>query len=118
MTEEIAAEMGVPRSFLAKILQKLVKADIVKSIRGVRGGFILSKRPESVSLLDVVRAIEGGVAMNRCAVDPSACDLSMDCSVHHVWVELSKKVEQFLERTTFKDLQDKKTILKKLKVVQ
>lgn len=118
MTEEIAAEMDVPRSFLAKILQKLSKADIVKSFRGVRGGFSLARRPANISLLDVIKAIEGGVELNRCAVDFSACDRSVDCTVHPVWVELSKRVEQYLGRTNFRDLQDKQTILKKLKVKQ
>lgn len=115
MTDAIAAEMDVPKSFLAKILQKLVKADIVKSYRGAKGGVSLSKVPEKISLLDVVKAIEGDVAMNRCVFDPASCDFSSDCSVHPVWSELSKRVESYLKGTKFCDLKDKKTIVKKIK---
>lgn len=115
MTDAIAAEMDVPKSFLAKILQKLVKADIVKSYRGAKGGFSLTRGPEKISLLDIVTAIEGDVAMNRCVFDPASCDFSTDCSVHPVWSELSRRVENYLKNTSFSDLKDRKTIIKKIK---
>jgi len=104
MVEQISEEMAIPRSFLAKILQKLSKADIVKSFRGVRGGFRLSRGPESISILDVVEAIEGRVAMNECAVDASSCSLASTCCVHPVWVSLRRKVETHLGEANFGDL--------------
>ena len=69
MVNEIAKEQDIPKSFLAKILQKLAKAGIVESLRGVKGGFRLAKKPEDISLLDVVELMEGPVAMNVCAAD-------------------------------------------------
>jgi len=69
MIDRIAADMKIPRSFLAKILQKLAKGGIVTSFRGVKGGFMLAKLPAEISLLDVVEAIEGPVSMNRCTID-------------------------------------------------
>ena len=59
---EIAEENKIPRSFLAKILQKMVKAKIVRSYRGVKGGFSLSKPAREISILDVLEAIEGKLA--------------------------------------------------------
>ncbi len=93
MVDEIARARAIPKSFLAKILQKLTKAKIVKSFRGVNGGFQLAKRPEEINLLDVIEAIEGTVAMNRCAIDKRMCSFSNSCSVHPVWVEMRKLVE-------------------------
>lgn len=55
---QVAEAMKIPPSYLAKIMQGLVKAGIVKSRRGVRGGFLLAKDPEGVSLLDVITAID------------------------------------------------------------
>src|SRR5512134_482543 len=82
---EIAEEYKIPRSFLAKILQKLVKAKIVRSYRGVKGGFSLSRQAKDISVLDVLEAIEGRVALNICLVDRKKCDFSKTCPIHSVW---------------------------------
>ncbi len=104
MVDKIAKAKKIPKSFLAKILQKLTKAGIVKSFRGVKGGFQLTVKPQKISLLDVIEAIDGPVAMNRCAIDKRMCSLSNECSVHPVWVELRKEVEARLRKTDFKKL--------------
>jgi Rrf2 family protein len=101
MVDEIARVKSVPKSFLAKILQKLVRAKIVKSFRGVNGGFKLAKKPKEISLLDVIKVIEGSVAMNRCAVDSRMCSFSNTCSVHPVWVKMRKDVERQLKSYNF-----------------
>ena len=101
---EIAKPMHIPKSFLAKILQSLVKAGIVESTRGVKGGFQLVRKLKEITLLDVIEAIEGPVAMNRCAIDKRMCSLSNTCSVHPVWVELRKECERRLRRCDFASL--------------
>jgi Rrf2 family protein len=101
MIETIAAEMGIPRSFLAKILQRLAKAELVKSFRGVKGGFQLNRPPSKISLLHVLEAIEGPVTMNRCTIEPQRCDFSSTCTVHPVWQTLQRLVADYLAKTTF-----------------
>lgn len=101
---EISKHMHIPKSFLAKILQGLVKAGIVESSRGIKGGFQLAKGPKEISLLDVIEAIEGPVAMNRCAIDKRLCNLSNTCSVHPVWIEIRKEVEKRLRHYSFEKL--------------
>lgn len=110
MISEIAKQRNIPTSFLAKILQRLARAGIVKSLRGVKGGFTLAKKPVDISLLDVVEAIEGSVAMNICAVDKKMCGLSSTCSVHPVWVELRKDVEDRLRQWSFARLAASKKV--------
>src|SRR5512146_1111192 len=66
---EISEEYKIPRSFLAKILQKLVKAKIVRSYRGVKGGFSLAKQARDITLLEVLEAIEGKICINVCLAD-------------------------------------------------
>jgi len=102
---EIAEAMHIPKSFLAKILQRLVKAEIVKSGRGVGGGFSIAKKPESISILDVIKAIQGNAAtINMCALDKRMCLLSNTCSVHPVWVELRGIIERRLQEENFAKL--------------
>jgi Rrf2 family protein len=104
MVDEISKEMKIPNSFLAKILQKLSKASLVKSRRGVKGGFELTRAPQEISLLEVIEAVQGPVAMNICALDEALCEFSSACSIHPVWVEVRREVEKILRRKNFADL--------------
>jgi len=113
MADEISRAMSVPKSFLSKILQKLAKAGVVTSFRGVKGGFRLAKKPKQISLLDIIEAIEGPAAMNRCALDASLCDFSGTCTVHPVWVKLRKMVEDYLRKTDFKVLSSSASLNRK-----
>jgi Rrf2 family protein len=102
--EEISKAMLVPKSFLAKILQQLMKARLVNSSRGVKGGFQLARKPKDIHLLEVIEAIQGPSASNICALDKKLCSLSGTCSVHPVWVHIRQKVERELKKTTFSKL--------------
>jgi Rrf2 family protein len=104
MSDEIANQMSIPKSFLAKILQRLTKGGIVKSFRGIKGGFQLAKEPGQITLFCVIDTIQGPTAMNRCAVDKYSCRFSDACTVHPVWVELRGKVEEYLRKITFEKL--------------
>jgi Rrf2 family protein len=110
MLDEIAQERDISKSFLAKILQTLAKAGIVQSTRGKKGGVRLAKKAAEISLLDVVEAMEGTVAMNMCAVDKKACSLSRSCCVHPVWVEIRAAVETRLRQINFAELADSKAV--------
>ncbi len=101
---EIAREMRIPKSFLAKILQRLVRHHILRSMRGAKGGFMLAKKPADISLLAVMEAIQGTAGINVCAIDSRQCRLSSTCTVHPVWVEIRKEVEQRLKKQNFAGL--------------
>jgi Rrf2 family protein len=93
--------MDMPKSFLAKILQKLARANIVKSYRGVKGGFRLARKPKEINLLEVIEAIQGPVVMNICALDKKMCRFSGTCTIHPVWIEVRKQVEKLLRKRSF-----------------
>ena len=101
VVDDIAREMDIPKSFLAKILQKLAKAAIVKSTRGVKGGFRLSMEPSGISLLRVIEAIQGPLCLNVCLIDDRHCKRSTFCSVHPAWMEIQKKMEKELRSYDF-----------------
>ena len=108
--DEIALATLVPKSFLAKILQRLMKSGIAASARGVKGGFQLSKKPKDINLLEVVEAIQDISAANVCAVDKKSCRLSGSCAVHPVWVNIRQMVERELRKTTFAKLVNKNVV--------
>ena len=82
LISEIAQAQGVPESYLAKIFQDLAKAGLVRSHRGARGGFTLARPPEEISLLQIIEAIEGPLALNHCLDPREGCERSAECPVH------------------------------------
>ena len=101
---DMSEECKVPRSFLAKILQKLVKAKIVRSYRGMRGGFSLAKPSREVSVLEVLEAIEGKFALNSCVCDKKKCAISKNCPTHPLWVNAQSKLVDLFKKSNFEDL--------------
>ena len=91
---EIAEARDVPEKFLAKIFQNLTKTGIVKSHRGVKGGFSLSKNPETITVKDVVEAIQGPYHLIKCLHDSDCCDKYDYCPIRSV---LEKAEVQLLE---------------------
>jgi Rrf2 family protein len=101
---EIAHAMHIPKTFLAKILQRLIRSKIVGSLRGMNGGFLLAKKPADISLLDIMEAIQGPAGINVCAVDSKKCHRSSSCAVHPVWVDIRREVENRLKKETIDKL--------------
>ncbi len=101
---EVARAMRIPKSFLAKILQRLVRSHILASMRGVKGGFMLAVKPSEITLLDILESIQGPTGINVCAIDSRRCRLSATCSVHPVWVQIRKEVERRLKKQTIAKL--------------
>jgi Rrf2 family protein len=71
--DEFAHATEVPPSFLSKILQRLAAADLVRSTRGVTGGFEIARAPDRVSILDILTALEGPLAVNMCLMAADRC---------------------------------------------
>ena len=104
---EVAHAMHIPKSFLAKLLQRLVRSHILTSSRGVNGGFQLVQKPSEITLLSIMEAVQGPAGINVCAIDSKLCKLSSTCAVHPVWVEIRKEVEKRLKRETIGKLIDR-----------
>ncbi len=104
---EVAHAMQIPKSFLAKLLQRLVRSHILTSSRGVNGGFQLAQKPSEITLLSIMEAVQGPAGINVCAIDSKRCNLSSACAVHPVWVEIRKEVEKRLKRETIGRLIDR-----------
>jgi Rrf2 family protein len=104
LLSDIAAAVEVPPTFLAKIFQQFSKMGLVKSFRGTGGGFMLGRLPGDITLLEVVEAVEGPVAPNRCVASVGECERSVFCNVHPVWKHVQEQVCDVLKGVTLKDL--------------
>ena len=101
---EISEETDIPEKFLAKIFQSLSRADIIRSHRGVRGGFSLSKNPDEVSIKEVLEAIQGPYHLMKCTNDRSACDKDGFCGLRELLVLAEGKLVSVFEEHSLADL--------------
>ena len=108
IVNEIAERMHIPKHYLAKILQRLVREGIVESIRGIKGGYRLLRSPKQITLLDIIGTIQGSVPVNVCAIDKRRCQMSLACSVHPIWVEIRRNIEKRLKQETIARLMKRK----------
>lgn len=92
---DLAGAAEVSPAFLSKVLQRLVRAGLVASRRGKRGGFELLERGRGASLMDVLAALDGVPALNVCLLD-GGCHRSTWCAAHPVWVEAQARMREVL----------------------
>ncbi|MBU0720187.1 Rrf2 family transcriptional regulator [bacterium] len=106
-SETLSRELSISKSFLAKILQALAKNDILKSYKGVNGGFVLAKDPKDINMLDVMSSVEGKApAVFDCAPSMKNCP-SEKADICSIWPFLNKlqgKIDLFLSRLTLADI--------------
>ncbi len=104
MVDVLCAEEEIPRSFLGKIFQNLAKAGIVKSARGSGGGFSLSRLPGQITALEIIEAIEGPIAFQRCLDEDLGCEHSGGCALCSLLAVAQNRVKEVFHATTLSDL--------------
>ena len=104
MIDEVSRTERIPKSFLSKIFQDLVKAGLVRSIRGAGGGFALVKDPAEISVLEIIEAIEGKIVFQRCKQLKPDCEHSDGCALCALFEQAQDGVKEVLLRTTLVDL--------------
>jgi Rrf2 family protein len=107
--KDIAEAHGIPTELLAKILQKLVKAQLLVSHHGINGGYVLARDPHSISAFEVIRAIEGPVFITSCVtVSGTSCEHTDRCTVREPLRKVRESIEQVLSQITISDMAEVK----------
>ena len=78
---EISESYDIPLELLAKVLQRLVRARLLVSVQGTRGGYRLGRVAASISVADVIQAVDGPVTVTACSADDHTCDQYTKCSI-------------------------------------
>src|SRR5213594_2897654 len=106
--QTISDQQNIPKRFLEQILNDLKSAGFVRSRRGMAGGYRLARRPEQISLAEVVRHVEGALAPVSCVserfYEKCSCPDESRCAIRSVMKEIREAVVQIAERTTIADL--------------
>jgi Rrf2 family protein len=101
---EIARAEGLSEKYLESLFAALRSAGLVRSQRGSRGGYVLTRAPEDVRLREVFDVLEGSEPYVQCTSDPAACPRRDHCATRRVWVRMYDASMQVLESTTLADL--------------
>ncbi len=110
--KEIASAMDIPPHFLGKIAQDLARAGIIEIVQGSKGGYRLLKKPQDISLLDVVEAVKGEIFLNDCILRPENCARVSSCAVHRVWQKARDQLRATLNEANFKNLLEQELCIK------
>lgn len=108
--KSIAKNENVPLRFLLKLLRKLTHSGIIKSYRGVNGGYALNLMPEEITLMSIIKAIDGPIYLNRCLYDPGHCTANRNghCYIHNSLLRVQNRLIKELESINFKDILENK----------
>ena len=101
----VAAEQGISEAYLEQLMRSLKSAGIVKTTRGKSGGYLLAREPQSISVLETLRALEGSTDIVDCVgSDASVCENACTCSARPLFLKLQSRINAVLEETTIGEL--------------
>ncbi len=104
--KDIAEAYGIPPPLLAKILQRLTKAGLLRSHAGMNGGYALSKDARDISAFEVIRAIDGSFFLTSCVKAAESCDLHNSCTIKEPLAKLNESIAEVLKNVRISDLVD------------
>lgn len=100
LLDELCKGTDLPRHFVAKIFQDLVRRKLLTSAKGRGGGFALTKPPNKITLYDIVEAVDGMDDLQQCVVGMANCDDRQPCPHHDEWKPVRERLKAFLLHTT------------------
>jgi Rrf2 family protein len=102
--KDLAERYSIPQEALAKILQRLKNARLLKSLQGTNGGYVLARDAREITALEVIRAIEGPLFITSCSTTRGECGQSTRCTVREPLRKVSRTIEDVLGKLTVWDL--------------
>ena len=104
LLKDVAERQEISEKYLGHLIPSLKAAGLINSSRGAHGGYILAKPPQEITLGEVIRAVEGNLALVECVSAPKVCHRVGFCVTRDIWKELGNKMMGVLESTTLQDM--------------
>jgi Rrf2 family iron-sulfur cluster assembly transcriptional regulator len=106
----VAARQNISLSFLEQIFSALKKAQIVKSIRGAGGGYMLAKKPQDINIADIIFAIDEPIKMTRCSSKDGCVTKKTKCKTHDLWCGLEQNIHNYLSSISIANINENSKI--------
>jgi Rrf2 family nitric oxide-sensitive transcriptional repressor len=107
--KEISEQLSISFEFLSKTLQQLIKSGLIASLQGTRGGYSLGRNADSITVSDVILALEGKTAIVNCFdnKDEENCQRTNNCTIKHSLFDMQQQIEDIFTRTTIAEMSQK-----------
>lgn len=104
LIRDIAESQQISEKYISRLVIDLRRGRMIRSVRGVNGGFHLAKRPEGITLLDIVEVMEGPLSIVDCIACPEKCARSPHCAAKNIWGNLNEGIRSQMRKTTLADI--------------
>jgi len=102
--KDISEKLSIPYKYLTRIMAKLVNSNIITSTRGREGGYSLSKKPEQINIIDILKAMDENIVEDSCLLGTGSCNENKRCSMHDKWKEPKESMQNMFQKTSLKDI--------------
>lgn len=105
--KEIAENYQIPYQLVAKVLQNFARTEMVSSIQGAKGGYVLNRLPEEISLIDIITAVEKNYQITECMqenVNENECSHIDCCKIRDPLIEIQRKIDNLFAETSLKQI--------------
>lgn len=118
--KNISERQGISEYYLEQLFSQLRKANLIRSIRGAQGGYILSKDPKYISIDDIMKVLEGPVEISECIddIDGNSCNNVGCCATRLLWSRIRDSIDNVMESTTLQNIVDDYNSMNKKKIVK
>ena len=104
MLRDIAEQQQISLKYLSRLIIDLRRARMVRSIRGVKGGFFLARKPSEITLLEIIEAMEGSLSIVDCVGKPEKCQRHNSCPARDIWCELNDGIRALMLKITLEEI--------------
>lgn len=103
--KSISERQNISEYYLEQLFASLRKADLIKSIRGAQGGYLLNREPKDITVAEIIETLEGPVELSNC-VSQGECENTDSCSTRLLWMRIKESIENVTKTTTLQDMVD------------
>ena len=107
---EIAKRQDLSVKYLEQLIIPLKAAGYIRSVRGARGGYTLARKPDKISVGQIIKVLEGGLSLVNCVEDPKICEREKNCPTRDIWLRMSERLMEELSSLTLRDVLDGKKL--------
>lgn len=106
---DVSRRQGISLSYLEQLFSKLRHGELVKSVRGPGGGYVLAEEDSRISIAAIIDAVDESIDTTKCK-EKGDCQKGEKCLTHHLWADLSVQIHEFLNGITLNDLMQKREV--------
>ena len=106
LVRDIAESQQISEKYISRLIIDLRRARLVRSVRGMKGGFFLARSPKEITLLDILETMEGTLSIVDCVMAPEKCTHNADCTARGIWQKLNDGIRELMRGITFEQILD------------